>query len=143
MVITGRRQSRPLVISNEKHKWRGGVVTDTKSFWATLPGILTGIAGVITAIGGLLLILHQVNLFGPERNGNWNEIEQKRATIEKGIKEIDHHIARLVSEIESLKQEARGNPDAEMAIRETERRLGDLERERQGLQEELRQLPHG
>ena len=117
-------------------------MTDTKSFWATLPGILTGIAGVITAIGGLLLILHQVNLFGPEQNGNWNEIEQKRATIEKGINEIDHHIARLVSEIESLREEAKGNPDAEMAIRETERRLGDLEREKEGLQEEWRQLPH-
>ena len=116
-------------------------MTDTKSFWATLPGILTGIASVITAIGGLVVILHQTNLFGPEQNGNWNEIEQRRATIEEGINEIDHHIARLVSKIESLKQEARGNPDAEMAIRETERTLGDLEREKQGLQEELRQLP--
>jgi hypothetical protein len=43
-----------------------------QSFWTTLPGILTGIAGLITAIGGFLIILNQLktpqeNL--PERGG--------------------------------------------------------------------------
>lgn len=40
-------------------------MSNKKSFWATLPGILTGIAGVITAVGGLLLILHQAGVIRP------------------------------------------------------------------------------
>jgi len=35
-------------------------MTENKSFWTTLPGILTGAAGVISAIGGLLLVLHSI-----------------------------------------------------------------------------------
>lgn len=35
-----------------------------KSFWGTIPGILTGIAAVITAAGGLLLALSQVGIIG-------------------------------------------------------------------------------
>ena len=31
---------------------------DEKSFWSTLPGILTGIAAIITAIGGLIIALN-------------------------------------------------------------------------------------
>lgn len=41
-----------------------------QSFWGTLPGILTGVAGLITAIGGLLIVLNQVGFLGsgpPER----------------------------------------------------------------------------
>lgn len=34
-----------------------------KSFWVTLPGILTGIAAIITAIGGILLALHTAGYF--------------------------------------------------------------------------------
>jgi hypothetical protein len=29
----------------------------SKSFWSTMPGILTGLAAVITAVGGLLIVL--------------------------------------------------------------------------------------
>jgi hypothetical protein len=32
---------------------------DKPSFWATLPGILTGLAALLTAIGGLLVIFHK------------------------------------------------------------------------------------
>jgi hypothetical protein len=38
-------------------------MNDQKSFWATLPGILTGIAAVIGAIVGLLTILNQIGIF--------------------------------------------------------------------------------
>lgn len=40
-----------------------------KSFWTTVPGILTGIAAVITAIGGLVIVLNQVDGTGPGNNG--------------------------------------------------------------------------
>ncbi|HEB58440.1 MAG TPA: hypothetical protein ENJ01_04395 [Gammaproteobacteria bacterium] len=35
-----------------------------KSFWATLPGILTGLAGLITAVVGLLIALNQIGVIG-------------------------------------------------------------------------------
>lgn len=34
------------------------------SWWQTLPGVLTGIAAVITAVGGAIAVLHQSGLFG-------------------------------------------------------------------------------
>ncbi len=37
---------------------------DKQSFWTTLPGILTAIAAVITAVGGLLVALHTAGLIG-------------------------------------------------------------------------------
>ena len=35
-----------------------------KSFWSTLPGILTGIAAIITAIGGMVGVLYQTGVIG-------------------------------------------------------------------------------
>ncbi len=35
-----------------------------RSWWQTLPGILTGTAAVIAAIGGLVGVLHQYGMFG-------------------------------------------------------------------------------
>ena len=34
-----------------------------KSWWSTLPGVLTALAGVITAITGLLLALNKIGVF--------------------------------------------------------------------------------
>lgn len=34
------------------------------SWWQTVPGILTALAGTITAVAGLLVVLHQVGLLG-------------------------------------------------------------------------------
>jgi hypothetical protein len=36
---------------------------DKVSFWATVPGILTGIAAIITAIGGLTAVLYNTGVF--------------------------------------------------------------------------------
>lgn len=36
------------------------------SWWQTLPGVLTGIAAVITAVGGMIAVIHQSGLFGKE-----------------------------------------------------------------------------
>jgi len=38
------------------------------SFWSTMPGILTGIAGIITALGGLLLVMSQTGFL--DENGD-------------------------------------------------------------------------
>lgn len=37
------------------------------SWWQTLPGLLTGIAAVITAVGGVIAVIHQSGLFGKAR----------------------------------------------------------------------------
>lgn len=39
--------------------------TDT-SWWQTLPGVLTGIAAVITAVGGVIAVIYQSGFFGKE-----------------------------------------------------------------------------
>ena len=41
-------------------------MSEKKSFWTTLPGILTGVAGIITATGGLLVVFYQIGVIGPE-----------------------------------------------------------------------------
>jgi hypothetical protein len=38
----------------------------SKSWWYTLPGVLTGAAAVVTALAGLVVALKQTGLFGPE-----------------------------------------------------------------------------
>lgn len=39
---------------------------EPKSFWSTIPGIITAIATLITAIGGFLVVLNQIGVFGPQ-----------------------------------------------------------------------------
>ncbi len=39
-------------------------MNDKKSFWVTLPGILTGVAAIITATGGIIATLYQVGVVG-------------------------------------------------------------------------------
>jgi hypothetical protein len=39
--------------------------TKKKTFWETAPGILTGIAGIFTAIGGLITVLVTIGVFSP------------------------------------------------------------------------------
>lgn len=40
------------------------------SWWQTLPGVLTGIAAVITAVGGVVAVIHQSGFFGREVAGS-------------------------------------------------------------------------
>jgi hypothetical protein len=37
---------------------------DAKSFWLTVPGIITGVAALVTAIGGLLFTSYQIGWIG-------------------------------------------------------------------------------
>ncbi|MEQ1602035.1 MAG: hypothetical protein ABL885_09740 [Methylophilaceae bacterium] len=55
-----------------------------KSWWATFPGVLTAIAGVITATGGFLLALNQTGLLGSKSS------EAKSVTVapESGISTV-------------------------------------------------------
>jgi len=39
-----------------------------KSWWSTLPGVLTAIAGIITAVTGLIVTLHQAGFFNGKKS---------------------------------------------------------------------------
>lgn len=52
-------------------------MSEKKSFWTTLPGILTGIAGIITALGGLLVILFQIGVIGQKVNSTKSESKER------------------------------------------------------------------
>jgi hypothetical protein len=55
-------------------------MSEQKSFFSTLPGILTAFAGLLTAIVGLILALHQIGVIGPGTNkgGKPTPIENKK-----------------------------------------------------------------
>lgn len=41
-------------------------MSNAKSFWGTLPGILTAVAAVLTAAAGLIAALHGAGVFSPK-----------------------------------------------------------------------------
>jgi hypothetical protein len=75
-------------------------MSDKKSFWNTLPGLLTGVAGVITAIGGFLVVLHQIGIIEPKPNGMSNETSH-------GKTKIEHQIDEKVSESKPFQDPAK------------------------------------
>jgi len=50
----------------------------SRSWWQTIPGIITAVTGLVTAIGGLLTILVQVGIIGP---GKRSATDADRAAI--------------------------------------------------------------
>lgn len=42
--------------------------TRSRTFWKTLPGVLTAIAGLITAVGGMIAVLLQIGIIGGAEN---------------------------------------------------------------------------
>lgn len=63
--------------------------SDKKSFWSTLPGVITAIAALITAIGGMLLTFHQIGWMGdkprlesskPQSRSTTDAMEQSKKT---------------------------------------------------------------
>jgi len=55
-----------------------------KSWWSTLPGVLTAIAGIITAVAGLIVTLHQAGVFQREEKqpaqAQYHTIKPEQAT---------------------------------------------------------------
>jgi len=61
-------------------------MTEKHSFWSTIPGILTGLAGMITALGGLLLVLFQTGLLGGNGdNGAYQEETTVKQTVSPNV----------------------------------------------------------
>ncbi|MDN3581539.1 hypothetical protein [Mucilaginibacter flavus] len=64
---------------------------DEKSFWTTVPGIITGIAGIVTAVTGLIVALNGAGFFSKTAAAGKPATEIKSATEVKpdGKKNID------------------------------------------------------
>jgi hypothetical protein len=54
--------------------------SDKKSFWSTLPGVITAIAALISAIGGILLTFHQIGWMGAK-----TKLEPPQSTTQLAI----------------------------------------------------------
>ena len=48
---------------------------DSKSFWLTVPGIITGVAALVTAIGGLLFTFYQIGWIGKKTDSKQLEMK--------------------------------------------------------------------
>ncbi len=86
---------------------------DNKSFWHTLPGILTGIAGIIGAISALYIALHtydalpsptptpiQITITSPKEGDNVQGYSMVTGTIRGELPE--GHYMRIISNIQSI-----------------------------------------
>ena len=54
--------------------------TRSKSFWSTIPGLITGLAGILTALVGLGTLLIQVGVIGGDGDGDVNTTTRPGAT---------------------------------------------------------------
>ncbi len=133
-------------------------MSKTKSFWTTLPGVLTGIAGVITAIGGLLVVLDQIGAIKLDTSPN--VIEQTRTVPEgreeiefepnltaKGIEELRGQLAEIEMKIKISEEglERSSQPqgflhELQVTRREREKRLEEIENMQTALRTEVEQL---
>lgn len=50
---------------------------NNKSWWQTLPGILTGLTALITAVGGLLITLKSLGYIGSEPKKEFHEVARE------------------------------------------------------------------
>ncbi len=73
---------------------------DQKSFWTTVPGIITAIATLITAIGGFIVILNQIGVIGtktesPKKMAELSQAEgnTKQQELEEKIKQMEAKLA--------------------------------------------------
>lgn len=79
--------------------------SDKKNFWQTVPGIITGIAGTLTAITGLILALNQIGFF--QKNGGGNKLAASQSSLsmvngsEKNVE--DNGIQKINAEVSEVK----------------------------------------
>jgi len=94
-------------------------MSDTKSFWTTLPGVLSGIAGVIGAIVSLLLVLMQLKIIEPSTNGPPTENESKQTPapptfspdpLTGQAEDLENQIRELTFKINELEKEWTSSP---------------------------------
>jgi hypothetical protein len=71
-----------------------------KPFWTTLPGILTGLAAVVTAVGGLITVLLTAGILGPPpeataQPSQSNVLRVVATTPENGATDVDPALTEI------------------------------------------------
>jgi hypothetical protein len=85
-----------------------------KSFWSTIPGIITAIATLITAIGGFLVVLNQIGVFGTKTDPKPDQAKVATGTADQG------EVERLSADEMKIKQ-----MQLEARLREMEQRVAE------------------
>lgn len=105
-----------------------------KSFWSTIPGIITAIATLVTAIGGFLVVLNQIGVFGTKQepkvdekkvvtgtadqreveNLSADELKLKQMQLEAKLREMEQRMAQQ-SEAGAPSSPQQGQPFQDIA----------------------------
>ena len=84
---------------------------NSKSWWQTVPGIVTAITGMITAVTGLLVALYQIGAFNedlsPPPRGS---ITDERALQQLGAEELKSKQKELERKLAELQEKIRTSP---------------------------------
>jgi hypothetical protein len=77
-------------------------VDNRQNFWQTIPGIITAIAGLTTAVGGVLGVLVNAGVIGGRHDGA--PAEEKRPAVERPVEPVT---ATTPASVEALESELR------------------------------------
>lgn len=85
---------------------------EKNEFWTTLPGILSGIAGIITALATLLGILYSMGFIGLHQRGSVTEqspakVESKDIITSHALKKLENEMAELDRSLEILEKKGK------------------------------------
>ncbi len=116
-----------------------------KSFWTTLPGIITAFATLVTAIGGFLVVLNQVGFFGSKSETKKEEskpagiinqqqaqqlgseeLKDKQAALELKIREMEEQLQRQRQQQSSSSSSQQPSPTSEQHQTRTYQPFSDL-----------------
>ena len=75
---------------------------DEKNFWTTVPGIITGLAAIVTAITGLIVALNGAGLFSKSAVANKASVETK-PEVKKEADSLAYKKEKLQKPLQKLK----------------------------------------
>lgn len=93
------RISDLLISRSGKNNMENDTKEKTKiNWWQTVPGILTAVAALMTAAGGLMLALNQVGCFDKTNLKNEKVADQKEKTTENKSQNIDQNESQKLTD---------------------------------------------
>ncbi len=83
-----------------------------KSYWHTIPGILTAIAGVVTALTGLVVALQQTGIVGRDQKRVLTDETQEMRVLVAQVQDMREQIAIERRRLEALNEKLDRQPGA-------------------------------
>ena len=81
-----------------------------KSYWHTIPGILTAIAGVVTALTGLVVALQQTGIVGRDQKRVLTDETQEMRVLVAQVQDMREQIAIERRRLEALNEKLGRQP---------------------------------